>query len=327
MRFFAYALLAAAAASGCGETATPSYPADAGRDASIEPDAGTEPDGGGGGGGGGGSPDGGGGSGGSPDGGTSWCETSTLCPSCPDPEQLCDQDNPCPTGEACVLTGCEDFARCFVVGGGFCETEMDCSDPAYDCNLEINRCLRTEPGCDASNDCVAGFACEDGECVDRRAPCVDADDCPHGYTCLFATPDQRFCRRIARPCFDDLDCLLLGVPCGDPDGDGNFECMPSSMPTTPDPVSCRNSDCTEATAPVCQPIPEGTIAECGYFGPCSSPVQCATDFQCRDLWGDGRLECVIAGGSCVDSRDCAPRSVCATPRSGGAPSCYGGLSM
>ena len=331
MRFFACVLLAVTAAAGCGESAAPTYPADAGRDASLEPEAGTDPDASIDGGdldGGldGGAPDGGL-DGGLPDGGTSWCETSALFPACPDPEALCDEENPCPPGQACVSTGCEDFARCFVVGGGFCETDLDCGDPAYACNLEINRCLRSEPGCEDSNDCVAGFACEDGSCVDRRAPCVEPDDCPHGYTCFFASPDQRFCRRVTRPCARDLDCLLLGVPCGDADDDGRFECMPSLMPTTPDPVSCSNAECSDLSAPVCEPIPEGNIAVCGRFGPCGSAVQCPSDFQCRDLWGDGRAECVEQGGSCVDSRDCSPQSVCATARAGGPPGCVGGVSM
>ena len=39
----------------------------------------------------------------------SWCETSALCPSCPDPERLCDDDSPCPVGEVCLFTGNRNF--------------------------------------------------------------------------------------------------------------------------------------------------------------------------------------------------------------------------
>ena len=202
MRFFAYVLLAATAAAGCGETAAPTIPLDAGRDAAIDPDGGTDLDGSVDDGGlDGGVEDGGadgGVDGGPPDGGGSWCETSPLCPSCPDPETLCDENDPCPVGEICLSTGCEDLSRCFVVGGGACENDEDCGDPAYECNTSLGRCLRTEPGCDDSNDCVAGFACEDDTCVDRRVPCVTGTDCPHGYTCFFASPDQRYCIRITR---------------------------------------------------------------------------------------------------------------------------------
>ena len=327
MRFFAYVLLAATAAAGCAETAAPTIPPGADRDASIDPDGGDDLDASiGAGGTGGGAPDGGsnGGSGGGiPDGGVSWCETSVLCPSCPDPELLCDEDNPCPSGEACLLTGCEDFSRCFVIGGGACEDEGDCANPAYECNLSVGRCLRKEPGCDDSNDCVAGFACEDGVCVDRRVPCVTGADCPHGYTCFFASADQRFCRRITRPCTDELDCLALGVLCGDADGDGSSECMPSLTPNEPDAVPCDDLQCPEASTPVCETTPEGTAATCGRFGPCSAAVQCPPAFECRDLWGDGRKECVSGPGSCVDSRACEPRAVCGSPRSGGPPACIG----
>lgn len=327
MRCFAYVLLVAAAAAGCGETAAPTLPADAGRDAAIDLDGGIDvgdgsvdaggtdgsiPDGG---------PDGG-----ALDGGGSWCSTSTLCPACPDMDALCDEDNPCATGEVCLLTGCDDFSRCFVTGGGACQDNDDCGNPAYECNLSIGRCLRTDPGCDDSNDCVAGFACEDNACVDRRVPCETGSDCPHGFTCFFASPDQRFCRRVSRPCEDNLDCLVLGVPCGDADGDGAKECMPSLMPNTPDAVSCDKTQCTEEAAPVCESAVEGTGADCGQFGLCASVDDCVDGFECLDLWGDGRAECVLSSGSCVDSSECGTRNVCASPRPGGPPACVSGAT-
>jgi hypothetical protein len=315
MRSFAYVLLAAAAAAGCGETAANTLPADAGSDATIDPDGGGD----------GGSPDGG------TDGGGSWCNPSTLCPNCPNPDALCDSDNPCPTGEVCHTTGCDDLSRCFVTGGGACQIDGDCGNPAYECNQSIGRCLLIDPDyCDDSNDCVAGFACENNACADRRVPCESGSDCPHGFTCFFASPDQRFCRRITRPCDDNIDCLTLGVPCGDVDGDGKSECMPSVTPNTPGAVSCDNSQCTEDIAPahpVCETNIEGLSAVCGKHGLCSSFADCADGFECRDLWGDGRSECVLPGGSCVDSSECDDRNVCASPRSGGPPACVGGAAM
>lgn len=314
MRLFAYVCLVAASAVGCGETDPAAVPADAGRDAAVdldgavdEPDASIDPDGG--------VPDGG-----VPDGGGPWCNTSALCPACPDPALLCDSQNPCPTGEACLPTGCEGLSRCFVAGGGACENDADCGDPDYACEPVIGRCLRIEPGCDDSNDCIAGFACEDNACVDRRAPCGSAFNCPHGFRCFFPSPDQRFCRRIGRPCADDLDCLTLGVPCGDVDGDGSKECMPSLTPNEPDAVSCDNSQCSDPLAPVCEPTVQGTRAVCGKIGPCAAASNCADGFECRDLWGDGRPECVVPGGSCVDSSSCPERTVCASSRVDDAPS-------
>jgi hypothetical protein len=327
MRFFACVLLAAAASVGCGETAAPTLPPGAERDASVDPDGGT--------GGGGGSvdpPDGGsdgGSADGGPDGGGSWCTTSTLCPACPNPDALCDADNPCAVGEVCLLTGCDEFSRCFVIGGGECPADDDCGDPAYACNPSIRRCLRIEPGCDDSNDCVAGFACETNACVDRRVPCETGSDCPHGFTCFFASADQRFCRRIARPCTGDIDCLVLGVPCGDADEDGASECMPSLVPNAPKPVSCRKTLCPDEAAPVCESSVVGTGAVCGRFGLCASVDDCAAaaGFECRDLWGDGRAECVLPAGSCVDSSECSTRQVCASPRTGESPTCVGGAAM
>ncbi|MGB5366419.1 MAG: hypothetical protein WBM75_16285 [Polyangiales bacterium] len=308
MRFFASFLLTAAVAAGCGETAASTPVADAGSDASTDPDGGVD---------------------GGVDGGGSWCDTSDCCPSCPDPDALCDSENPCPLGEDCVPTGCEDLSRCFVSGGGACQDDTDCANPAYACyqTKTIKRCLRIVFGCDDSNDCLAGFACEDGACADRRVPCVSGADCPHGFTCFFPAADQRFCRRITRPCDNDVDCLTLGVPCGDADGVGGQECMPSLMPNASDPVSCNKLQCLEADARVCESSVEGTVAVCGRFGPCASIDDCVPGFDCQDLWGDGRKECVLPGGSCVDSSVCAPREVCATPRTGTPPECTAGSAM
>lgn len=318
MQFFACVLLAVAAIAGCGETAASAPPIDFGRDAAVDSDGGPEPD----------AavdasvpPDGG--ADGDPDGGTSWCETSALCPACPQRDLLCDSDTPCPIGQACLPTGCGDLSRCFVTGGGGCQEDDDCDDPAYLCNQTIGRCLRIDPGCANSNDCVPGFACENASCVDRRAPCETGLDCPYGFLCFFASPDQRFCRWISRPCGDDLDCLTIGVPCGDVDGDGLRECMPSLTPLSPDPISCINAQCPGSVAPVCQPSVQGTGAVCGDFGLCVQTADCAAGFECRDLWGDGRSQCVLPGGSCVDSSGCAPRSVCGSPRPSGPPACVG----
>jgi len=329
MRFFAYVLLAAAAAVGCGETTAPTPQLGAGGDASVDLDGGIDGGSGGVGGSGGIGGDGGSGGVGGSGGGGSWCTTSALCPACPDPDALCDPDSSdaCPIGEVCLSTGCDDFARCFVTGGGGCQDNDDCANPAYECNLAIGRCLRTGPGCDDSNDCVAGFACENRMCADRRVPCETGSDCPHGFTCFFASPDQRFCRRITRPCSGDIGCLTLGVPCGDADGDGSKECMPSLMPNVADPVSCDNTQCAEGTAPVCESTVQGTAAVCGQFGLCVSSVDCADGFECRDLWGDRRAECVLPDGSCVDSSVCDARTVCASPRRGGSPTCVSGAAM
>ena len=325
VRFFACVLLATTAVVGCGD-AVPPATFDAGRDASIDLDGGLD---GGEGGMDGNSPDGG-------DGGTDAgfdagprCGTSALCPTCPDEEDLCDDDNPCPAGKVCLETGCDDLKRCFVTGGGACQDDDDCADPDYTCNLEVGRCLRTTPGCDDSNDCVAGFACENNTCADRRVPCISVSDCPHGFACRVIADDQRFCRRVTRPCDANIDCQTLGVVCGDVEGDGPMECMAPFDPNEPDSVSCDNSQCLSDVFPVCELTEEGTQAICGRFGLCATAADCADgfDFECKDLWGDGRSECVLPGGSCADSSTCPQREVCASPRISGSPSCVGGAAM
>jgi hypothetical protein len=343
MRCFAYVLLAAAAVAGCGETAAPTLPPNAGRDAGVDLDGGIDGGDGGLGGSGGMGGDGGAGGVGGSRGGGSWCTTAPFggCPACPDEDALCDADTPCAVGEVCVSTGCkvclstgcDDVKRCFVTGGGACDDTADCGNPAYECNQSIGRCLRlrTEPDCDDSNDCLAGFACENKVCMDRRVPCETGSDCPHGFRCVFPSADQRFCRRITRPCGSDLDCLVLRVPCGDADGDGLEECMPSLMPNVSAPVSCDNTQCTDEAAPVCESVVEGTVAVCGRFGPCASVDDCVTGFQCWDLWGDGRMECVLPAvppaESCADSSECGERNVCASARPGEPLACVGGAAM
>ena len=335
MRFLAYFLLAAAVAAGCDPSAASTFPGDAGDDGSIDPDGGVGGDGGSGGEGGDGGAGGEGGVGGEGGaggvGGTGGdgprCETSALCPECPDPDALCDSHNPCDLGEDCLPTLCGDLSRCFPTPGGTCANDEDCGSLAYYCELTINRCLRIEPGCDDSNDCIAGFACENGACADRRVPCVSGVDCPHGFTCFRAAPDQRFCRRITRPCAIDLDCRSLGALCGDADADGLRECMPSLVPNEPNAVSCDKSQCPLDSARVCETSVEGLTAVCGQFGLCASSADCVDGFECRDLWGDGRKECVLPDESCVDSRDCAPRQVCGSPRTYAPPRCIAGAAM
>lgn len=349
MRSFAYVVLATAALAGCAESVAPSFPANAGRDAAIDPD----------GAGGQGGSNGGGGEGGGGEGGRGfvgpWCEMKTFCTACPRLDTLCDGD--CPLrGEVCISTGCQDcdsgvcveLSSCQVTGAGACEKDDDCGDPAYICDCgdpeiaicegRTGRCLRPDGGCDDSSDCVAGFACENSECVDRRVPCESGLDCPHGFACLFDSPYQRFCRRITRPCGVDRDCSALGVPCGDADEDGRRECMPSLMPNASAPVSCDKTQCSDDPAgPVCETTVGGLSAVCGRFGLCESDDDCCKSvddcdqddpkFECRDLWGDGRKECVLPGGSCDDSSQCPLRTLCASLRAGDPPACVGGAAM
>jgi hypothetical protein len=71
----------------------------------------------------------------------------------------------------------------------------------------------------------------------------------------------------------------------------------------------------------------GSLTTCGQYGLCLSNADCAdSSFECVALWQDGRAECVSTGGSCSNITDCSVRQVCATPRSGGPPSCQVGTA-
>ena len=257
------------------------------------------------------------------------CMTSVLCRSCPT-EGVCDTNDDCSVGSVCIESGCdstegEAIKQCVFAGGGFCNTTADCLTDR-DC-MEVpgegNRCVKTTPGCDTSFDCVLGFSCEAGSCVDRRVPCDLDRDCPKNHTC-FGTTNSSFCVRIQRDCFEDFDCIGLAPRCEDIDGDSNKECAGVFDPNQPSPSACVNSDCTDAAAPVCETGATGSATQCGQYGLCLDDTDCAAGFSCLELWPDGRKECVPSGGSCSSFTDCPIQQTCAAPREGGAPNCQAG---
>jgi len=257
------------------------------------------------------------------------CTTSVLCRSCPS-EGFCETNDDCSVGSVCIESGCDSaegsaIKRCVFAGGGACNTTADC--PAgRDC-MEVpgegNRCVKTTSGCDTAFDCVLGFVCEAGSCVDRRVPCERDPDCPKNHTCL-GTMTSSFCVRIQRDCLEDFDCVGLAPRCEDIDGDGNKECAGVVDPNQPSPSACVNSQCTDASAPVCETAAAGSTTQCGQYGLCLDDTDCAAGFSCLGLWPDGRKECVPSGGSCSSFGDCPIQQTCAAPRGGGTPSCQAG---
>ena len=273
------------------------------------------------------------GTGGTGGGGPVECTTNLLCQSCPSPP-FCETDGDCAAGHVCVDTGCDDtlgasLKRCTFAGGGACETSADCKTgrECTDVSGEGKRCVKTTPGCDTSADCVLGFACEVGTCVDRRVPCDTQDDqCPKNHLC-YSDLNSSFCRRIQQGCESDVDCVDLAPHCENIDGDldGRKECAGTFNPNDPMSPSCTNAQCTNGEAPVCEAASFGSTTQCGQYGLCLGDTDCATGFSCVALWPDGRKECVPSGGSCSSFADCPTQQVCASPRSGGAPSCQAGL--
>jgi hypothetical protein len=258
------------------------------------------------------------------------CMTSALCVECP-LEGFCDTTDDCSIGSVCIESGCDSLdgvpiKQCVFAGGGACDTTDDCPEgrECFEVPEEGKRCVKTTPGCATYFDCVPGFSCESGSCVDRRVPCDFDSDCPKNHVC-FNMPVSKFCVRIQRDCAEDFDCVGVAPLCDDIDGDGNKECAGELDPYAPSLDPCLNADCTDPSAPVCEAATVGSTSVCGKYGLCLDDRDCAAGFRCVGLWPDGRKECVPSGGSCSSFADCDIRQVCASPREDGAPSCQAGL--
>jgi hypothetical protein len=259
------------------------------------------------------------------------CMTSLLCRSCPS-AGLCTTDD-CSVGFVCIESGCDSLEgapikHCVFGGGGACVTSDMCPPGrvCIDVPGENKRCVKTTPGCDTSFDCVPGFSCEGGSCVDRRLPCDVDDHCPKNHVCVGVT-NGSFCRRVQIDCVADFDCVDLARSCEDIDGDDpdDKECAGSIDPNQTPPDACVNSECTDGSAPVCETAGAGSTTKCGQYGLCLLPTDCASGFDCVGLWPDGHKECVRIGGSCSNVTDCPVQQVCASPREGGPPSCQAGF--
>ena len=261
------------------------------------------------------------------------CATNALCHTCPE-QFLCDTDDDCAFGGwVCVASGCEThqgapIRQCQPSRGGSCVDESECPNASdYDCiNVGAGgkRCVRVTSGCTPANeayDCVPGFSCESGACVDRRVPCDDYRDCPKSHVCS-VTPTANFCVRVFRTCHADADCAGFGTFCADIDDDGVDECA-GELGSSGEP--CLN-DVSCGPQAVCEPGATGTNSSCGDFGLCLGDGDCGDGFECVDLWQDGRSECVPEGGSCDQITDCPLQEVCAASRSGNPPSCQSGTA-
>lgn len=257
------------------------------------------------------------------------CVTSVLCQSCP-VDVLCDGDDDCAIGSVCIESGCDDvdgapIMQCVFAGGGACTSSAMCPNgrECLDVPGEGKRCVKLTPGCDTSFDCVRGFTCENGTCVDRRVPCDLDQDCPKNHLCT-STSNSSFCLRIQIDCAAPFDCVDLAPACADVDGDGRTECAGNEDLNDPLSEACINDACGDGAAPVCEASDVGATTQCGQYGLCTDSADCAPSFECVQLWPDLRKECVPTGGSCSSFSDCPARQVCASPREGGPPSCQVG---
>jgi hypothetical protein len=149
------------------------------------------------------------------------------------------------------------------------------------------------------------------------------EDCPVNYACEQPTTSNRFCFRLYESCETEIDCGVPTAHCEDVDNDGTTECAGSVTFNGP---ACFNSSCGGST-PVCEASQDvGTIAVCGQYGLCRDVNDCAnsTEFECLELWQDGRKECVKKNGDCDHITECPVNQVCASARDGGPPNCQSG---
>jgi hypothetical protein len=231
-----------------------------------------------------------------PDGGVDVCGCGMFGADC--------SASACPTGQTCTSDAC---GRHCAPRGSPCASSADC--PATSTCDATGHCAAPGTGCADSRDCPSGFACESSACVDRRAACGPGGECPIGYLCAMNV-GVGICTRLSRHCASSTACGSL--PCVDITGTGSTECNFGGGCLT-------NADC-HGTG-VCEPRSLERFSQCGRYGPCATVSDCMSGMQCRDLWGDGVLECVDTGGTCTRTADCSTGSVCATPWGGGPPTC------
>ncbi|MFQ5514050.1 MAG: hypothetical protein ACE5FG_06380 [Myxococcota bacterium] len=144
-----------------------------------------------------------------------------------------------------------------------------------DCAAQV--CVEAKAECRTACDCPPGLGCFDGRCIAGFAPvyCCDSDVCPAGQQCQHRDGSMGRCKP---PCVDEL---WLCDPTLGPSGDG---CGPDRV------CSCTASCpfCEDCGPPVCLPPGAPTPYRCGPEGGCARP-------------GD---HCVCAS-SCPGCDDCA----------------------
>ena len=213
-------------------------------------------------------------------------------------------------GAICLSDGC---GMVCAGRGASCESAADCPTGSL-CKFNgTGRSCTRFSGCVDSRDCPSGHACLAGTCSDRRIGCGGPDgvaDCPINFFCDASTGPPH-CVRVVRGCDVSGACPLGGV-CSDVEGDGDRECVALGMCDS-------NTDCPARST--CEIDPVRIAASCGTHGLCRTAGDCQAGQLCQDLWGDGILECVDAGGTCGSTAACPGSGICATPSEGGAPRC------
>ena len=236
----------------------------------------------------------------------------------PNPDMcLCSSFAPCATtsqcgeGQICAPDPTCGIDRC-TPAGHFCTDTSQCaSGSTCEARGPHNICVAPS-GCNDSRDCPLGFACEASSCVDRRVGCDELTDCPFGFVCSSAGGGG-LCIRFPNPCASDSGCFF--GECRDVDGLPGLECV--------SPGACdSNTECPVA-GEVCGSAPV-LVSTCGSYGYCAGAADCASGYECLDLWGDGKSHCVRTGGACSAASPCAPGAICAPPSATAPPACVTG---
>jgi len=222
-----------------------------------------------------------------------YCSEAGKCAQDPAPGEVCDDGNPCTTGDLCGEDGtcgggealvCNDENPCT---NDVCKVEEGCVFEPSDKDLE----------CDGTP-CTSGDQCIQGACVaGTLVECVDAnpDDCTF-FTCDAGTGECTVAQTHLQghPCAD-------GNPCTDNDVcDGKGVCQPGTQHSCVSQHPCKaawcNDQAKEGTNPcVADFLPEGTPCDDG--SKCTDGDKCAAPEQ-------GPMQCIGTPIGCDDGNAC-----------------------
>lgn len=162
--------------------------------------------------------------------------------------------------------------------------------------------------CEDSGECDAGFACVDGECVERPdagrrdagtctdCECVTAEDCPPVAPCAQTACEDGACRIVENDSF----CAPAGV-CDAQEG-----CV-----APPEDAGVDGGAAQDAGAPGSD---AGPPIESSVGGPCTDDAECPTDLGFGRQCALSYMETEFPGGYCTtrcfDAPSCDEGSVC-----------------
>lgn len=224
-------------------------------------------------------------------------------------------------------TWCERATGTCHTGQQPCDTSLDCTGEKRSCDRLFGVCRE----CTLDDDCISGWTCDRGACVNRRPECSSDQGCrPPSTICTQTqcTPGcgtdgcaaNETCDLESGRCADGASCTERGCPNGESCDTTSGACQVSGLGATctndqgcPGPRAICESGvcapgCMENGGPFC-----GTDRICDpSSGRCIAPPACATAADCpvtAPLCDDRRCRpgCDQSGGpTCPSDQACNP---------------------